>query len=144
MDVAAILRSKGGAVETIDPAARLDQALRRLADRGIGALVVTPDGATVLGLLAERDAVRALARRGVTAFSMAVREAMSGNVPVCTPRDNLTSVMATMTRTRQRHLPVLDEGRLCGIVSIGDVVKHRLDELQLEANVLRDAYLAHR
>ncbi len=144
MDVAAILRSKGSSVETVDPAADVHHALRRLASRGYGALVVSPDGATVLGVLSERDAVRALAERGVEAFSMPVSAVMSRNVPTCTPADNITSVMTTMTRSRQRHLPVIDHGRLCGIVSIGDVVKHRLDELQLETNVLRDAYIAHR
>lgn len=144
MKVEAILEAKGRAVETVAPDAGVEQAIRRLATLGIGALVVSRDGATIEGVFGERDVVRALARHGPHLAALHVADVMSRSVPACSPRDSIKRVMETMTRSRHRHLPVVDGGRLGGIVSIGDIVKHRLEEAELEANVLRDAYLSRR
>ncbi len=144
MRVESILEKKGRHVETIAPDAGLQLAVHKLTANNIGALVVTRDGERVEGVISERDVVRGLAKRGAELLDATVASVMSRGVPVCSPDDLLTAVMDQMTRTRNRHLPVVDRGRLCGIVSIGDVVKHRLEEVELEANVLRDAYLARR
>ena len=144
MRVETILEKKGRHVETVAPDAKVEMAVHKLTTRNIGALVVTPDGERVDGVLSERDVVRALAKRGVGLFDAKVASVMTRGMPVCAPGDLITAVMGQMTRTRNRHLPVVDKGKLCGIVSIGDVVKHRLEEVELEANVLRDAYLSRR
>jgi CBS domain-containing protein len=144
MRVEAILRAKGHAVETIRPDAKVQMAVHRMRMQNVGALVVCRDGERVEGVLSERDLVRGLARHGADLLEMSVVAIMSRNVPTCGPDDSLAFVMDQMTRTRQRHLPVLEAGTLCGIVSIGDVVKHRLEEMELETHVLRDAYLTHR
>lgn len=141
MKVEAVLARKGRHVETVRPDADLAFAVHRLTTHNIGALVVTGDGKRVNGVLSERDVVRALARHGPQVLERGVAAVMSKTVPVCSPEDSLTSVMSRMTETRNRHLPVADESGLCGIISIGDVVKHRLEELEMQANVLRDAYL---
>ncbi len=142
MKVEHILANKGSEVEVIRPDAKVLMAVHRMRMQNVGALVVTRDEVRVEGVLSERDLVRGLARHGADLLDMSVVAVMSRNVPVCAPGDSLTVVMAQMTRTRNRHLPVVDEGRLCGIVSLGDVVKHRLQDMELQANVLRDAYLA--
>src|SRR5207248_2350195 len=119
--------------------------IHKLVSLGIGSLVVSADGRRVEGMISERDVVRGLNKHGVRFLDLGVADVMARNVPYCTPDDTLQNVMGVMTRTRHRHLPVLDkEGQLCGLVSIGDVVKHRLDEMELERNVLRDAYVTHR
>jgi CBS domain-containing protein len=141
MKVDSLVQAKGRHVETISPDAELALALHKLAAHNIGALVVSSDGQSVDGVLSERDLVRGLARHGKQLLDMKVGAVMSRGVPVCSPDDTLATVMSKMTRTRNRHLPVIDQGTLRGIVSIGDVVKHRLEEVELEANVLRDAYL---
>ncbi|MGH8991993.1 MAG: CBS domain-containing protein [Acidimicrobiia bacterium] len=143
MTVDMIIRAKGREVETIRPEATVTMAIQLFGAKGIGALVVTSDGEQVEGVLSERDVVQGLARFGGDVLGMAVSELMSRPAPICAPNDSVKHVMATMTRTRHRHLPVVDGGRLAGIVSIGDVVKSRLEELELETNVLRDAYLVH-
>jgi CBS domain-containing protein len=144
MRVENILEKKGRRVELVRPEASVLLAVHKLTGNNIGALVVSEDGARVEGVLSERDVVRGLARRGAELLDATVASVMSRGVPVCAPDDLLTAVMGQMTRTRNRHLPVVGNGRLCGIVSIGDVVKYRLEEVELEANVLRDAYLARR
>jgi CBS domain-containing protein len=141
MRVSDILESKGRDVETIRPDAKVLMAVHRLRMQNVGALVVTRDGGRVEGVLSERDVVRGLARHGADLLDMSVVAVMSRPVPVCAPDDLLTSVMAQMTRTRNRHIPVVEDGRLCGILSVGDVVKNRLEEMELETSVLRDAYL---
>ena len=141
MKVKDILRSKGSQVETIRPDAKVLLAVHRMRMQNVGALVVCRDGERVDGVLSERDVVRGLTRHGADLLDMSVVAVMSRGVPVCSPEDSLTSVMSQMTRTRNRHVPVVEDGRLCGIVSVGDVVKHRLEEMELETNVLRDAYL---
>ena len=142
MKVAAILAAKGTRVATIRPSASLTQTVTRFRSEGIGALVVTDPDETVLGLITERDVINALADIGAEVLSHSVEEVMSGRPATCAPDDDIKAVMATMTQRRLRHLPVLDAGGLAGIVSIGDVVKIRLDEMALETNVLRDAYIA--
>jgi CBS domain-containing protein len=141
MRVADILQGKGAEVETIRPDAKVLVAVHRMRMQNVGALVVSRDGSKVEGLLSERDVVRGLTRHGAGLLEMGVVAVMSRNVPTCSPDDPLASVMAQMTRSRNRHVPVVDDGRLCGIVSVGDVVKHRLEELELETSVMRDVYL---
>jgi CBS domain-containing protein len=141
MKVEKILQSKGWAVETISPGATMVHAIHRLTSAGIGALVVSNDEETVLGMLSERDIVWALSRRGAEVLELQVADCMSRGGLTCTPEDTIQATMTEMTRQRQRHLPVLKDGRLCGLISLGDVVKYRLDELELEANILRDAYI---
>jgi CBS domain-containing protein len=142
--VEGILEAKGRGVETIAPRATVAMAVRELATKSIGVLVVSTDGEHVEGVISERDIVRALARLGTVLLGMRVSEVMSTVVPVCSPQATTKEVMAQMTTSRQRHLPVVDGRQLCGIVSIGDVVKNRLEELELETVVLREAYIAHR
>jgi CBS domain-containing protein len=143
MKVEDILKAKGREVETASPDADLRLVVHKLSSMVIGALVVTADGRTVVGTISERDLVRGINKHGAGLLDRRARDVMSRNAPTCLSSDSLTHVMAVMTRTRHRHLPVLDEnGYLCGIVSIGDVVKYRLDEMEMEASVLRDAYMA--
>jgi len=97
----------------------------------------------VEGVLAEREVVRGLAHNGPRLLELRARDVMARSVPVCSPLDTVREVMAQMTRTRNRHLPVLDGGKLCGLISLGDLVKHRLEELELEAQVLRDVAIRH-
>ena len=144
MKVENILQAKGWTVETISPVATMGQAIHRLTSAGIGALVVSDDGESVLGVISERDIVWALSRRGAEILDLPVEDCMTRGGPVCTPGDMIQDTMGEMTRRRQRHLPVLRDGKLCGLISLGDVVKNRLDELELETNVLRDAYITRR
>jgi CBS domain-containing protein len=144
MTVEMILRAKGRHVETIGAETTVTMAIHLLTSKGIGALVVISGGERVEGVVSERDVVRGLARFGADILGMRVSEIISPRVPVCAPSDTVKHVMAEMTRTRQRHLLVVDEAKPAGIISIGDVVKSRLEELELETNVLRDAYIAHR
>ena len=142
MNVDGILRAKGATVVTIGPDHTIADLVRGLREERIGAMVVSEDGRSVLGIISERDVVRGLAERGPRILDVQVSELMTRDVVSCAPRDTVKQVMAEMTRRRIRHLPVIAEGVLCGIVSIGDVVKNRLDEVEMEANVLRDAYIA--
>ena len=142
MKVASILKAKGTAVATTPPRTSVATAARVLREEHIGALVVSEDGAALVGIITERDIVHGLVDRGAALLDMPVSLVMTRAPQTCTPEDDIQTVMTRMTRYRMRHLPVIVEGRLAGIVSIGDVVKYRLDELELEANVLRDAFLA--
>jgi len=142
MSVASILKTKGTHVQTTRPSTTLYTAVWELRTHGIGALVVSEDGVTALGMLSERDIVRGLTEHGAKLLASPVSELMTSPVITCTPGESITAVMARMTQRRIRHLPVEDHGKLCGIVSIGDVVKYRLDELQLEADVLRESLMA--
>ncbi len=141
--VSGILDSKGWDVVTTDPDALVLLALHEMNMRNIGALVVTKDGKHVLGTITDRDIARGLIRHGNHLMSLEVRKVMTRHGPTCRPDDSVDECMRTMTENRQRHLPVLDGGRLCGLISIGDLVKNRLEELELERNVLRD-YVAAR
>ena len=142
MSVASILKAKGAHVETVRPDTTLYTVVWDLKVKGIGALVVSEDRSSVLGLISERDIVRGLTERGTKLLTLPVSELMTSPAVTCTPAESITAVMARMTRDRVRHLPVVEGGKLCGIVSIGDIVKHRLDELQMEANVLRENLMA--
>jgi CBS domain-containing protein len=138
MNVTAILSAKGANVVTIEPTATLAKAAARLAERHIGALVVTGPDDRVIGILSERDVVFALAGRGAEALDMPLSEAMTRKVFTCRPGDTVLSIMEQMTGGKFRHVPVVEEGRLAGIVSIGDVVKLRLHEMEQEQSALRD------
>jgi len=137
MNVETILRTKGRDVATISPLATIKEALQLLAERDVGALVVSEDGRTVLGVLSERDIVRGLAESGAGLLQEPVGGVMTRRVHSCAPDDAVEDLMSMMTQRRIRHLPVIRDGVLCGIVSIGDVVKNRLDEIEFEASSLR-------
>jgi CBS domain-containing protein len=145
MTVAAILKVKGSHVETTRPDTTLYSVAWELKTKNIGALVVVSDaGATILGMISERDLVRGLSEHGAQLPALSVSTVMTTPVLTCTPAERVTAVMVRMTRHRVRHLPVVDGSRLAGIISIGDVVKYRRDELELEANVLREAlFVSH-
>jgi CBS domain-containing protein len=138
MKVHAMLSAKGHEVATTLPETVISTVIRKLKLEGVGALVVSEDGDHVVGIISERDVVRGLAEHGAELLDMQVADLMTKNVKTCSPEDDLKHVMTEMTRSRIRHLPVTEDGRMCGIVSIGDVVKTRLDELETETNVLRD------
>ena len=138
MKVHAMLSAKGHEVATTRPETVISTVIRKLKLEGVGALVVSEDGDHVVGIISERDVVRGLAEHGAELLDMRVADLMTKNVKTCSPEDDLKHVMTEMTRSRIRHLPVTEDGRMCGIVSIGDVVKTRLDELETETNVLRD------
>lgn len=140
MTIATILMEKGHAVVTIEATARLADAVGLLDAKGIGALLVM-DGQQVAGVLSERDVVRALARGGAESLGRPVSALMSAPVVTVAPTDSVESAMALMTERRFRHLPVVEGGALVGIVSIGDLVKCRIDEACREAAALKD-YIA--
>ena len=144
MSVGDILKAKGSDVETIPPDATVGEAVARLRDAEIGALVVSSDGRAVDGVLSERDVVEGLADHGGDILGRKVEDVMTSRVATCSPDDGVEKVMLEMTELRARHFPVVEGGGLVGIVTIGDVVKNRLDEVQLEKNVLRDSYIAGR
>lgn len=131
-----VIRRKGAVVVTINPDATVGELLEQLSQHGIGALVVSGDGQGVDGIVSERDVVRHLHSRGVTVLQARVSEIMSAEVTTCGPDDSVEQLMRQMTELRVRHIPVVVDGALQGIVSIGDVVKHRMDELQLERDEL--------
>lgn len=132
MQVSDILRHKGDAVVTVGPDASLEDALRLLGRHRIGALVVTDDRGSVIGILSERDVVAHLAVIGRAGLDSVVRTVMTGSVHTCVPSDTVEQVLAVMTAGRFRHLPVVVDGRLIGIVSIGDAVARRVGELETE------------
>jgi CBS domain-containing protein len=145
MKVAEILKSKGQSVETIEADASIAEAVGRLnGPPQIGALVVRDEDEQrpFIGTLTERDIIRGLAKYGAKLLTMQVTRVMSRNIPVCTPEDDITRLMHQMTASRYRHLPVLDHGELAGLVSIGDVVKARIADMELETGLLRDLYIA--
>jgi CBS domain-containing protein len=144
MNVQGILQAKGASVVTIRPDATVAELVAGLRGERIGAMVVSQDGERVDGIVSERDVVRALAAVGSRAVEQRVVDIMTRSVRTCAPTDTVKSLMELMTLHRIRHVPVVADGRLVGIVSIGDVVKTRLDEMATEASVLRGAYLGRR
>lgn len=142
MKIADILDTKGPTVHTILPYATVTDAVRRLELLGVGALVVCDTDHRLVGIVSERDLIRELARRGPDLLAQPISEVMTRKVATARPADELTSAMARMTSGRYRHLPVLDGGRLVGMVSIGDLVKARLRDMELQTGVLRDAVIA--
>jgi CBS domain-containing protein len=139
MRIADVLRSKGAAVATITPETSVAGLLTELSVHNIGAMVVvSPDG--VIGIVSERDVVRALQTRGADLLRSPVSEIMTTFAVTCGPNDSVDSLSALMTTNRVRHIPVLENGRLAGIVSIGDVVKTRMEELEAQQEQLQ-AYI---
>jgi CBS domain-containing protein len=136
MKIADVLGNKGHQVTTCQETELVAAAVRRLAEKRIGAVVVEDRWQKLVGIFSERDLVNALAQEGPGALGHEVRELMSAPVVTCDPDDRIDAVLARMTRNRIRHMPVVADGHLAGIVSIGDLVHHRLDEKELEAGVL--------
>lgn len=136
MRVSDVLASKGSdAIFTIRPEASIRELLDALAERNVGAMVVSDDGEAMIGIVSERDIVRKL-RDVENARDVTVASIMTTDVQVATPDDSFKSLMISMTEHRVRHIPVLDEGRLVGVLSIGDAVKHRMDQLEFERDQL--------
>ena len=142
MNVSAILKQKGRDVETVSPQATLMQAAGALAKRKIGAIVVVDEHRKVQGIISERDIIRVLAQSGTQVLTSPVASVMTRNVVSCGEADTLDQLMAAMTTGRFRHLPVTKDGALAGIVSIGDVVKYHLAEIEMEASAMKE-YIAH-
>lgn len=137
MLVSQIVRNKAGqGVATLPPGTTLADAAQLLAEKRIGAVVISADGAAVAGILSERDIVRELARRGGACMTDQVDTVMTRDVYGCTPQDDADLVLQTMTVRRFRHLPVMEDGKMIALISIGDVVAARLSELQLEKDAL--------
>jgi CBS domain-containing protein len=142
MNVDALLNEKGRRVITMRPNSPLTTVIRRMKLEHIGAVILSDDGEAISGILSERDIVNGLAERGADLLDCKAADIMTHEVVTCTPQDNIKQVMIKMTTRRVRHVPVVQDGHLAGLISIGDVVKHRLQEAELETTVLRDAYLA--
>jgi len=139
--VKAILEAKGHEVTTLGPNERLSEAVRLLAEKRIGALVVTNGDRKIVGIISERDIVRMLGRDGAAALDLSVRDVMTPKVNICNEHHTVNEVMEIMTRGRFRHLPVEKDGQLDGIISIGDVVKRRIEDFEREAEDIR-SYIA--
>jgi len=139
MNVAQILRHKGSSdVATITSSETVADAAAALSARRIGALVVSDDGSRVAGIISERDLVRWLGKEGAACLARPVADVMTTRVETCVPSEEIADIMARMTAGRFRHLPVLDNGRLAGVVSIGDAVSFRMSELEHERAALAD------
>ena len=138
MNVQTILKSKGNSVVTVKPDASIPQAAALLRTHRIGALVVSRDGKAIDGIISERDIVLALADHGTAVFDMDVARLMSKNVVTCALADSVSDLAALMTERRLRHIPVVERGSLVGLVSIGDVVKNRIEEVESESNSMRE------
>lgn len=142
MNVASVLRQKGRAVTTASPSATLLDIANKLAAKRIGAIVVVGAGGDVVGIISERDIIRMLGAVGPACLAQPVSESMTRDVVNCSESDTLEEVMAMMTARRFRHLPVVMDGALVGIISIGDVVKHHIAEVEMEATAMRE-YITH-
>ena len=138
MDVSSILRRKGTHVEAARPHTTVAEAADRMSKSRIGSLVVCDRNGHLLGILSERDIVCALDAHGRASFDLPIGDVLRATTATCRPSDSAREVMSMMTRHRARHLPVMEEDVLIGIISIGDVVKGQLEELELEVGVLRD------
>ena len=141
MLIAQILAGKGRDVVSTQPDATVAEVASLLKARRIGAVVVTDAEGALCGIISERDLARGLADHGAKLLDMRVSQLMTADVVTCGPDDGIAQLMQTMTERRFRHLPVIEDGRMIGIISIGDVVKHRLQELETETNLLHD-YIA--
>jgi CBS domain-containing protein len=137
MYVETILRKKGDTVVTVEPEWLVARAAQILHDNRIGAALVRNEAKRVVGVLSERDIVRGIARHQEACLRMSVKELMTSPVICCAPTDTIDHVMAQMTDLRVRHLPVINQGRLIGIISIGDVVKQRISEIEHESEALK-------
>ncbi len=141
MKVDQILRAKGTDIFAVRPDDSIAQAVGVLNDRNIGAVLVLDDNGGVVGILSERDVVRRLGKHGVAAMDMRVSECMTGDVYTCSAESSVDELMAMMTNKRIRHLPVTNGGQIVGVVSIGDVVKRKIEEAEQEAAALKE-YIA--
>jgi CBS domain-containing protein len=142
MKVAEILRQKGQDVISVRPTETIDTLSHRLRMARIGAMVVTGEGGALIGIISERDVVHGIAEHGASCLELTVADLMTRRVITCSPEDSVTRISRLMTDNRIRHLPVVDGAGLVGVVSVGDVVKNRLEEMSLEASVLRDMAIA--
>lgn len=142
MKIADILDTKGRSVHTVLPWATVADVVERLRTAGVGALLVCDEHRVIRGIVSERDIVRALGEHGAELMTKSVSDVMTKHVRTCQPDETVAHAMAQMTAGRYRHLPVLEGGALVGMVSIGDLVKHRVREMELETGVLRDAVIS--
>jgi CBS domain-containing protein len=138
MNVKAILAAKGGDITCIEPTADLAAAAKLLSTRRIGAVVIRGVGGRLAGILSERDIVRALSEHGAGALALPVGQVMTRDVATCGEDDTVASIMERMTTGKFRHMPVIANGRLAGLISIGDVVKQRVEEIESESEAMRD------
>jgi CBS domain-containing protein len=141
MTVSIILASKSRELVSVDPNTTLASAIALLAEKRIGAVLVLGADRRIVGILSERDIVRALAERGAGVLDEPVSRIMTRNVSTCTDGETVSSIMERMTEGKFRHVPVVDQGRVVGIVSIGDVVKYRLQEMERDSAAMRDYIL---
>lgn len=141
MTIKLILDEKGRDVVTVKPDASLAQAMKILGEKRIGALIVSVGADKISGILSERDIVRVLAQQGADAFDLSVEAVMTAKVQTCNEESTINDVMEIMTRGRFRHMPVEKNGKLAGIISIGDVVKRRIEDVEREAEQIRE-YIA--
>ncbi len=141
MSVAHILKQKGNAVITVEPSQTLHEVAGILAKHRIGAVIVVDPAGALAGIVSERDVVRALANEGASALTRTAREFMTAKVRTCSPRDTEAGLMGLMTEHRIRHLPVVEDGKLAGMISIGDVVKLRIEMIEREAEEMK-SYIA--
>jgi CBS domain-containing protein len=141
MTVSIILAAKGREVVSVEPNATLSSVVALLAERRIGAVLILGVDRRIAGIVSERDIVRALAERGATALDEPVSRIMTRQVSTATEGETISSIMERMTAGKFRHIPVVDQGRVAGIISIGDVVKHRLQEMEHDSAAMRDYIL---
>jgi CBS domain-containing protein len=141
MNVEQLLSGKGHAVVSVEPHRTLAEAIRTLSEKRIGAVVVMGADGALVGILSERDIIRALGELGGGALESAVSRSMTAKVVTCRPQTSIDELMEIMTTGRFRHVPVIENGRVAGIVSIGDVVKHRVAAIEAESQAMRD-YIA--
>jgi CBS domain-containing protein len=138
MTVSIILAGKGRNVVTVEPGASLAEAIKVLADKRIGAALILGADRRIAGIISERDIVRALAERGAAVLDEPVSQTMTRRVETCTEGETVATLMERMTAGKFRHMPVVEQGRLVGVVSIGDIVKHRVHEMERESVAMRD------
>jgi CBS domain-containing protein len=141
MNIGQILKAKGRAVTTARPEATLLEIIDKLAAKKIGAIVVVGDGGEVVGIVSERDIIRKLGERGAEVLSEPVSKTMTANVITCREATTLDELMEVMTQGRFRHVPVVEDGALVGIVSIGDVVKNHIAEVEMEVTAMRGYFV---
>jgi CBS domain-containing protein len=140
MNISQILKAKGRAVATARPDATLSEIISRLAQKKIGAIVVVGGAGEVVAIVSERDVIRQLDERGAAALKEPVSQAMTKSVISCQETSTLEEMMELMTQGRFRHVPVIEDGALVGIVSIGDIVKHHVAEVEMEVTAMRDYF----
>ncbi len=144
MQVANILKVKGHSTMTVSPAETVQAFATRLKLERVGAMPVSEDGKTLVGIISERDVAHGFAAHGNALVNMKVADLMTTGVVTCTPTDTIMHVARLMTHRRIRHLPVIEHGQLVGLISIGDVLNQRLGEIELEADILRDIAIVRR